>query len=681
MDCQIELDDINQESQVDYSKYKIISTFGKNMTGKSTLLNMILSTMTKNDKKIFGIEKTNELKMILYPQIIDEQHYLFVDVKGLKELDTPEEIKILLKLYLMSDIIIYNIESRFEKQDLIPFQILLSHLMKFNLSNHKSNLFINVCDCKFTNIKQQIDLVLDTKNDKFYSLMSCIKKLFNNIDGFSSKHLAKQLQGDNFIDFINENEMNDEINRLVTSINLSETNMREKIVENLNMIDQIDFNYYDGTLNYQKRMLEYSDEFHETLKQEMKDHKIKNRKSVTYTQTFFDEEIIPKELIYNEIKNKVITKFYYYDEETLKPILCELDRKLFSPLIELKQTFISSCDEYCKQRFEVINEDLQDNLCKNSKLYLSTNFNIDELTKTIDEYHTLFINELSDVYNDKKTEYITNTLSYYEKLLKFIKHDLLDHNKSILEKINSEISKFVNELNDQQILGNLSGIKITDLENVSTICSISETNLIKHVNNIVSNYKYRNIKFDDCQINYEELDIFDIYEDMEEYKFCLTKLNSKINSLTSNNEFIKELKVKKTEIIKEMIRSTCISSDKEIDSIIKSNPNIKFIIVKSTECKFVDNELYKINDGQLFIEDDFVDKFELSEQELKVISFETKCKNLCHVYVFDNGQSKTKLTTFFKEQNVKLSKTRLDVVVYLMEKIKTKVIKQYINNF
>jgi len=138
------------------------------------------------------------------------------------------------------------------------------------------------------------------------------------------------------------------------------------------------------------------------------------------------------------------------------------------------------------------------------------------------------------------------------------------------------------------------------------------------------------------------------------------------------------------EIIENMIKTSVITNKDEIDIIVKMDINTNFVVVKSIDNKFIENEIFKMNEGQLFLQDDFMNKTCISSQEFKVISLNSKIPNLKYIYMFNSpstAQSKSSINNFFKDINNKITKIHFEAILHIMEQIKIRLLEKFIDSY
>ena len=181
---------------LDDKKYIVISIIGKEKTGKSSLLNLIISYLSNNNKYIFNVfdfkkSCTKDINYYIY------KNYIFLDyTKSNDEEDKDEiedetenkEYKLMSILYLLSDIIIYNDKSYFCADSFIDFFKPL--INEKNIK--KPNLFVRIFEYKNKSKYDIINTLNINKKKDYQIIKNSIIKLFSNIHNITTNVLSKE---------------------------------------------------------------------------------------------------------------------------------------------------------------------------------------------------------------------------------------------------------------------------------------------------------------------------------------------------------------------------------------------------------------------------------------------------------------------------------------------------------
>lgn len=113
----------------------IISIIGKSRTGKSALMNCIISRILGYDKVVFetsniATQCTQGINACIIKSAKEDNGYLLLDCQGIEFEDSSMDDKLLLLPYLLSHKVIYNVEKKIDNASLKSLEPLLT------FSNH-----------------------------------------------------------------------------------------------------------------------------------------------------------------------------------------------------------------------------------------------------------------------------------------------------------------------------------------------------------------------------------------------------------------------------------------------------------------------------------------------------------------------------------------------------------------
>ena len=247
---------------------KIISFIGNARTGKSTLMNCFLSYLFNDNIKLFNTSSnlnshcTTGIDMLEIE--FDKYNLILLDVQGLELQDSRDDCKLIIFVYLISNLIIFNPKTILDNTVLSSLQSLTSIITYYdNIDSNKNKpglLFrprdINP-DADFDPNSNLLAMLSDTK-DQFLNVRSSIKKLFHTIESVPTYSLdrkeLKLLSNNNFMEFINNTDngfknLCSHLDNIITNINSSTPANHNfmSIIENINGNKKIDFNIFDIT--------------------------------------------------------------------------------------------------------------------------------------------------------------------------------------------------------------------------------------------------------------------------------------------------------------------------------------------------------------------------------------------------------------------------------------------------
>jgi hypothetical protein len=255
---------LNDISKIEDKKIKIISVIGKARTGKSTLMNIIISKWLNKNTTIFKMSDSGEhcTNGVDY-YYVEDKDILLLDFQGIYLGDSSQDSKLLLLSYLLSDIIIFNENKMLTNNTLSQFEPMLSfmHYVSNNdLKKYNPKLIFRISDVNLdiepTSNMQQM---LSYHNDQFQSIRDCINNLFDEPFAINTNNLDRkeftQLRNNNFMEILKENDngFNNAIQKIIDYIECCNYNWTftkficniKIIVEYINQDKRIDFTKLD----------------------------------------------------------------------------------------------------------------------------------------------------------------------------------------------------------------------------------------------------------------------------------------------------------------------------------------------------------------------------------------------------------------------------------------------------
>jgi len=249
---------------------KIVSFLGNAQTGKSTLMNCYVSyIMGTTVKKFNTISKlktqcTTGIDMLLLE--FDTYDLILLDVQGLELQDYRDDCKLMLFVYLISNLVIYCPKTILDNSVLLSLQSLTSvitYIDNIETNINKPSLLFrprDIDDDTFDSDDNLHNMLYSDVVDQFTNVRESIKKLFESIESRFTLYLdneeLKMLSNDKFIRFINKNENGFEnfCNLLDNTISNVKYHLPDILNQNINKIikyingnKKIDFAIFDIT--------------------------------------------------------------------------------------------------------------------------------------------------------------------------------------------------------------------------------------------------------------------------------------------------------------------------------------------------------------------------------------------------------------------------------------------------
>lgn len=470
----------------------VISIIGKARTGKSTLLNLLISKLLNKNSIIF--ETSNKLdhctkginKYLIKSQ---DKQYLILDVQGIEHLDSSKDGKLLLFVYLISDLIIYNEKNMLSNSTLNSLLSLTTFIQCMNIKkDNKPNIIFRIADLDLDiSANDNLNRLLDTQDDQYQNIRDTIKLLFKNINAYHTEVL-------------NRYEKIILNNNLYLSILDNPENKFNDLIENI-MKDIYNCNFIASEYNeYIKKTLEM----------------INENSKINHNELDIEKLISEKEIL--EWKDTFIDNNYYLNIN-VNAYQEDYDKKI-EPNIKYLEIIIKEFNE----RFKNVPENIKSKYLKIiiEKLQEPINNAIDIMSKKTQKIIKNIIKHYYKNYIEGKFEFITNNLLTLENMkLKFEKHkcvliDIIEKEKlynteaiNYISYITKIFDNIINQMNDEM---NSININLDEIKLKVNEYKIPETIIDEYFNNSCNKlHKSYNTLFNKIY-NYYNRNLIDIIE-------------------------------------------------------------------------------------------------------------------------------------------------------------------------
>jgi hypothetical protein len=439
----------------------VLALIGPARRGKSTLLNCIISSLLKGNYSLFETSDTDEhcTYGIDYAIIeTEEKNILFFDVQGMGLHDSSNDCKILLYIYLIADIIIFNERNMIDNRtldNLLPLTTFMTYINESSLieqSNRPKIMFrISDQDLK-ADPQQNLNKVLEDRKDQYQNVRESVKKLFSELLAMKTEPLEKSekafLQNKDYFKFLENSENNfrnvcesiiEELNKSSKFSNFSKYyEYIQKIALELNENKKIDWDKLDLTKHISKQ--EITDWIDKNV-----DETKYNVIEVDGTHADYLNKIEPHQKYVEQILQKFDNYFANTTPKIRDEIRNELQSKLTKPYDDaIKKTEAIStkeiADRYSKLTGELINK--YKNI-KENEIELIGNKYVEELEQTI--YTDEIINTYYNKIVDSQIMFLKD--NYYLKIKKSIEDTKKDYDNKYNNKI-IELDKLLTEKNN-----------------------------------------------------------------------------------------------------------------------------------------------------------------------------------------------------------------------------------------
>jgi len=568
----------------------VLALIGPARRGKSTLLNCIISSLLKGNYSLFETSDTDEhcTYGIDYTIIETEaKNILFFDVQGMGLHDSSNDCKILLYIYLIADIIIFNERNMIDNRtldNLLPLTTFMTYINESSLieQSKRPKIMFRISDQDLkADPQQNLNKVLENRMDQYQNVRESVKKLFSELLAMKTEPLERGekalLQNKDYYKFLENSDNNfrnvcesiiEELNKSSKFSNFSKYyEYIQKIALELNENKKIDWDKLDLTKHISKQ--EITDWITKNV-----DEKKYNTIEVDGTQADYENKIVPHEKYVEQILQKFDNYFANTTPKIRDEIRNELQSKLTKPYDDaIKKTEAIStkviADRYSKLTGELINK--YKNI-KENEIELIGNKYVEELEQTIstdkhintyyskivdsqimflkDNYYLKIKKSIEDVKKDYDNKY-NNKIIELDKLLteknnniwidiekqinnlydsyKCIEDDLVDKFRNELKIYNIEIKTFGFHYSNGKYLlknGNIINEILTEIKNSNEIPNI----LTEEKEDLLAKYKKEILKLQNkfIETRKENLGVY-----LKESRYISNKLD-KIREIYEN---------------------------------------------------------------------------------------------------------------------------------------------------
>lgn len=346
---------------------RVVSILGKARMGKSTFLNTIISRITGQNMDIFKAQNTYEhcTKGIDY-YYLPSHNILLLDSQGLDSQDSSHEPALLLFVYLVSDLIIFNEIRMLQNGALKLMEPICTFMTYVDLEEiTKPKLTFRIADSSTLsgtpaeNIKMIIDTVYD---DQYQSIRESIRHLFNteinlvktdNLD----KKSAKMLEENDYIRLLTEGDcgFQEAIDEVIASLPDTDRGPINYMLKIPQIIEQIN--------NNEKIKIEKLDIVGMTVRDEINTWKeslelhLFSTIEVDGTQACYDEKVEPRKMMKKATLTAFTKKFKSVPDKIREPEKVRLGARLGAPIHSAEEQSIAKAEERVKNFVELAQED------------------------------------------------------------------------------------------------------------------------------------------------------------------------------------------------------------------------------------------------------------------------------------------------------------------------------------
>jgi hypothetical protein len=453
----IENKKLQLKAKLDFAKLgdvKVVSILGKARMGKSSFLNCIASYLAKDNKKIFSSMGGGEhiTKGIDFYHI-PEQNILLLDSQGLAHYDAQHDPILLLFVYLVSDVIIFNERMMLQNEALKLLEPVCAFLNFVDVDDIiKPSLFFRISDCDLnpTDAEKNLNKIMAEYPDQYQSIRASITHLFQeplrivpttSLDKAPKAYIDagtfKPLLSDE------ENGFKSAIEAILATVTYPSKQKNQNIANLPRIIEQINNNQKIDISKLDVVQLTTYKEIRDWIDQQPKE----NYAPITVdgTQKSFEENVTPRMNKKKAILTAFSKRFKSVPDSVKDPHYVKLAADLMEPISMATTVCVLKAEE----RVHYIK-----NIALANRSFPDINNNSSSFTMTADagfisQYLRVICNletACVDIYEPVKQKYQNICLAIYKSFT-----EILDFVKGLEEEDIEAINKYTNELLEEYV--------------------------------------------------------------------------------------------------------------------------------------------------------------------------------------------------------------------------------------
>lgn len=446
----------------------VLSIIGKARTGKSTLLNCIISILRNESSNIFLTSNKDEhcthgIDYYVIEQL--DRVLLILDVQGIEYHDSSLDSKMILFVYLISNLIIFNEKNIISNATLTSLQPLSTFISCFEMNKEtKPNIIFRIADVDLEFDPQtNLDKTLEKQDDQYQNIRESIIELFSEILCFKTESLdrseKKLLLDGKYLEFLRNSNGFAELSNIILQklVSNKEYNLFDFVLtintlsQMINENKKIDWNKLDLTKQVAKgEILEWINTNIDSsyyLKVCVDGSQTDYDNIVVPLKTYIDRKLLDFDKRFNNTPPKIRNDYKLEIENRFNIVYEDAMKQTIEKSAEFIRNIISSVfnNIFSGRKFTI-------NIC-NDKYDIHDNGH--------EKYETLFARFTDTVLRDtnivKFNPYVNSKnkiMSGLESDLEIIRNNLKDKIKEFeqnIEDINGNLEKTVENFNNKII--------------------------------------------------------------------------------------------------------------------------------------------------------------------------------------------------------------------------------------
>ena len=331
------------ENELPTTPVKIISIIGKARMGKSSFLNAFISKYSGKNTTIFTTQDGDDhctLGIDYY--YIPEHNLLLLDSQGLAHENASHDPSLLLFIYLVSNIIIFNESTMLQNSALKLIEPICTFTQYLDMDTcEKPSLIFRISDAKRgSDIHKTLEKLMAHHNDQYNSIRESVENVFAQPvkiikTEYPQKAEDSLLSSNDYMGLLSvkENGFDSAITSIIEDI--SAVVPRENIltsipgyIDSINNNEQININKLDiVALTHNNDILTWLNKVSADLKSEIE---------VDGTQEMYEKNVVSRQAAVKKVKTEFTKRFKNITETIKKEHKAKLDAELDGPIERAK---------------------------------------------------------------------------------------------------------------------------------------------------------------------------------------------------------------------------------------------------------------------------------------------------------------------------------------------------------
>ena len=331
------------ENELPTTPVKILSIIGKARMGKSSFLNAFISKYNGKNTTVFTTQDGDDhctLGIDYY--YLPDHNLLLLDSQGLAHENSSHDPSLLLFIYLVSNIVIFNESTMLQNSALRLIEPICTFTQYLDMDSYdKPSLMFRISDAKKgSDINKTLEKLMAHHDDQYNSIRESIENVFAQPVKIIKTEYPQvkddeYLSANDYLSVLSSRENGFESAIGSITANISTVNLRENIlsklseyVDSINNNEQININKLDiVSLTHNNDLLTWLSKVPADLKSEIE---------VDGTQGTYDNNVVTRQASVKKWKTDFTKRFKNITETIKKEHKAKLDKELDGPIERAK---------------------------------------------------------------------------------------------------------------------------------------------------------------------------------------------------------------------------------------------------------------------------------------------------------------------------------------------------------